>query len=340
MLYGAAGNDTLEGGDGNDLLMGGLGTDTIHGGAGTDTLSYADMTSPMYVSMTYGFATDDGDPYSQYRDIFSSIENIIGGMGDDEILGNDGANRLEGGAGADQLYGMGGADQLFGGAGDDKFHGGAGADLMNGGAGIDTVLYSGSTAVTIDLEAGTSGGAAAGDQLVSIEKVQGSWGDDILLGDAGDNMLYGSHGSDILNGREGNDILHGDIGNYDRYVYNLAATDDDLPVDTGGGQDKVYWFDSWDKLDISVDYSTSGPGSLHVSGQEVFDILDTNNDAKLTAADQWVDQKNVTAAGWTDLALVLDIGAGVGAELFGGVGEDTLALQEVTSLSKSDFLLA
>jgi Ca2+-binding RTX toxin-like protein len=147
-------------------------------------------------------------------------------------------------------------------------------------------------------------------------------------------------GNDLLNGREGDDILYGGYGN-DRFVYNLAATNGDLSVDTGGGRDVIVDFDSGeDKLDISMNCDKSSSSSLHVSGQEVFELLDSNNDHKLTAADQWVDQRNVNAGGWTDSALVLDIARGVGAGLFGAAGEHTLALLDVTSLLQSDFVLA
>jgi Ca2+-binding RTX toxin-like protein len=48
-----------------------------------------------------------------------SIENVIGGSGDDLLSGNLSADRLEGGAGDDTIFGGGGADSLLGGAGDD-----------------------------------------------------------------------------------------------------------------------------------------------------------------------------------------------------------------------------
>ena len=50
-----------------------------------------------------------------------TIENAIGGAGNDVLIGNDAANRLEGGRGDDILYGGLGPDQLKGGAGHDTF---------------------------------------------------------------------------------------------------------------------------------------------------------------------------------------------------------------------------
>ncbi|MBH3155944.1 M10 family metallopeptidase [Serratia ureilytica] len=50
-----------------------------------------------------------------------TIENAIGGSGNDVLVGNAADNVLKGGAGDDVLYGGKGADQLWGGAGKDTF---------------------------------------------------------------------------------------------------------------------------------------------------------------------------------------------------------------------------
>ncbi|MGV6821255.1 MAG: calcium-binding protein, partial [Parvularcula sp.] len=87
-------------------------------------------------------------------DQYTSIENVIGGTGDDTLTGDGLANQLEGGAGADTLDGAGGADTLIGGAGDDFFLvDDALVDLssiIDGGADSDTVMVSNSGGGTID----------------------------------------------------------------------------------------------------------------------------------------------------------------------------------------------
>ncbi|MCE1680774.1 M10 family metallopeptidase C-terminal domain-containing protein, partial [Enterobacter hormaechei] len=50
-----------------------------------------------------------------------TIENAIGGSGNDVLIGNDAANTLKGGAGDDIIYGGLGADNLWGGEGNDTF---------------------------------------------------------------------------------------------------------------------------------------------------------------------------------------------------------------------------
>jgi hypothetical protein len=79
-----------------------------------------------------------------------------------------------------------------------------------------------------------------------------------------------------------------------------------------------------------VDWGRTGAGSLRVSGHEVFDILDINNDSKLSDTDQSVEKNNE--------GLILDIRHGVGH--FDAVGEDTFTVMWASSLSKSDFTYA
>ena len=68
-----------------------------------------------------------------------TIENAVGGGGDDTITGNSVANVLTGNAGNDVLKGMDGNDTLNGGLGKDKIEGGIGNDNVRGGDGIDLV---------------------------------------------------------------------------------------------------------------------------------------------------------------------------------------------------------
>ena len=136
----------------------------------------------------------------------AGVVAIDGAAGDDKIVGdNTQANLLIGGAGDDWLIGGGKNDTL---------DGGAGADLMDGGAGEDTVSYASAKAgVSVDLETGATGGAAAGDQLISIEDVTGSAFNDILTGDAGKNVIKGEAGNDSEFGGDNADFLYGGAGN-------------------------------------------------------------------------------------------------------------------------------
>jgi Ca2+-binding RTX toxin-like protein len=69
--------------------------------------------------------------------IFTDVENVNGGEGDDCIVGSKYENILRGGPGNDTLKGEGGDDILEGEDGDDRLVGGRGADVFYGGHGSD-----------------------------------------------------------------------------------------------------------------------------------------------------------------------------------------------------------
>ena len=166
LLSGLGGDDTLVGGVGNDTLNGGAGADRLDGGPGIDTASYSAATEGVTVDLKLtGPQVSAGETSG---DVLISIENLIGGAGNDTLSGNSGNNVLEGGAGADHL---------------------------DGGAGTgDTATYAASgSGVNVSLMTGLgSGGDAEGDTLAGIERLVGSIFDDVLEGNAGANKLAGS----------------------------------------------------------------------------------------------------------------------------------------------------
>ena len=73
------------------------------------------------------------------------------------------------------------------------------------------VVYTGlSSAVLINLEAGTARLGGGSDDLLNIENVYASAHDDIVYGNnSHGNRLYGSFGNDTLYGLAGEDVLIG-----------------------------------------------------------------------------------------------------------------------------------
>jgi hypothetical protein len=171
-LQGNGGDDTLwivgdvakaaaiGGGAGNDVLHGGAGGTTFDGGADVDTANYTDATTAVRISLD-----DDGgdgilqpDGTAGYDNVFSTVENVATGSGNDTVTGSDAANDIRGGAGDDDLSGGGGADRidgedgfdvirgdrgddrLFGGNDADRLYGGADNDALDGGAGEDSLV--------------------------------------------------------------------------------------------------------------------------------------------------------------------------------------------------------
>ncbi len=165
------GSDTLALGEdfGNDTLIGGEDAD----GQDRDLLQI-DSTANLTIVFTgdeSGTLTGDGP--GQGTAVFSQIEQLQTGAGNDVI---------DGGAAQAGL-------SLDAGAGDDTVTGGAGADTVSGGAGHDSL----------------SGGDGA-------DSLDGGAGNDVLHGDAGNDTLSGGEGNDILRGGLGNDQLTGGSG--------------------------------------------------------------------------------------------------------------------------------
>ncbi len=158
-LYASQGDDLLNGGAGNDRLFLGLGNDSASGGAGDDVFStnggsdrfnggqgfdavtYQNQTDSLIIDLSD--ATGESNTGVAFGDEFISIEQIIGGQGDDHIIGNSSDNNFDGFNGNDTLEGGEGNDSLFGSFGDDVLQGGIGDDFLDGGEGFDVVVFAG-----------------------------------------------------------------------------------------------------------------------------------------------------------------------------------------------------
>lgn len=189
------GNDSANaifGAAGDDVLSGRAGDDALDGGDGTDTADYSLAMAGVVVDVASG-ATDDGDAGV---DTLVDIENLTGSAFADTLYGDAGVNVLNGGSDNDVLVGRGGNDTL---------HGGAGYDLVD---------YSDATSgVIAKLNIGqASDGEGGTDTLVSIEDLNGSLHNDVLIGSTEENFLYGLDGSDVLIGLAGDDYLEGGAG--------------------------------------------------------------------------------------------------------------------------------
>jgi len=225
MIHGRNGDDTLEGGLGNDVFVGGAGADHMDGGAGRDRAAYTNAQFGVKVDLI-ATANNTGEAVG---DTFVKVEDLQGGLHEDELLGNNAINRLFGGGGDDILYGRGGDDVLVGQGGDDVLVGGTGADRLIGNQGTDRAAYwTAKSGVTVDLaNAASSTGDAAGDTFVSIEDLQGSNHDDSLRGNGVANWLTGMNGNDTIDGRGGADVLTGG-GGADVFIFADASATDQI----------------------------------------------------------------------------------------------------------------
>ncbi|MCK1511250.1 M10 family metallopeptidase C-terminal domain-containing protein [Bradyrhizobium sp. 190] len=224
-LNGGMGNDIINGGAGDDVIKAGFGVDEYNGGEGSDTLDYS-FANGLWVNLQTGELGDIGNPVAVEH--FTSIENFIGGAGDDVITGSDVANRLEGGDGN---------DDIFGGAGDDWINAGYGKDRVDGGEGSDTLEYRFANGLEVNLELGEIrdiGSPTVAERFSNIENVRTGSGNDIITA---------SNAVNVMDGGEGNDT----------FKFQTAAA---------ANGDTILGFEPGDRLDLSgIDADTGTGGS-------------------------------------------------------------------------------
>ena len=154
-LTGGAGNDVVRGGRNLDVhFMGGGvdGRDTIIAGAGSSVVDYGGRGFGVAVTLQSGAndgASGEGD------DIQGSVEELIGGRGDDTLRALPGSNlshSIVGGAGLDTLEGADGPDFLNGGDGEDTLLGNDGDDSISANDGFADVVGCGLGTDTAELD--------------------------------------------------------------------------------------------------------------------------------------------------------------------------------------------
>jgi serralysin len=185
----------------------------------------ASYTQAQYDALRAAYNSPDGLLHDNISIAYGvTIENAVGGAGNDTITGNAVANVLDGGAGNDVLMG------------------GAGKDTLKGGAGFDNASWANATAgVKVSVGNNFSGDSGEGDKFTSIEKIEGSnFGDelkggnsaDTLFGLGGNDQISGGNSADTLDGGAGNDFIEGGNDND-----SLSGGDGVDTLDGGNGND-------------------------------------------------------------------------------------------------------
>ncbi len=188
---------------------------------------------------------NDGDDTLQGDFVFGS-DHFFGESGKDWLMGGSGFDELDGGPGDDKVYGSFGNDVVLGGPGNDLVSGGSdddwtvmdtGNDDVYGEAGNDRLSYRNHQAVKVTLDEKANDGATGEHDNVhgSWEIIEGSYGDDVLIGNDQVNTLDGLSGNDTLKGRGGNDILDAMAGTGQK-IWGGAGQDDICT-----GYDLVVW---------------------------------------------------------------------------------------------------
>ena len=213
-LFGGEGDDSLNGADRDDILVGGPGADVIDGGpAGStteglrasDTVSYEGHHEP--IAVDFDGVADDGAA-GEGDNVLPTVENAVGGAGDDVLVGDRRENSLRGGAGRDSMFGHGGADWINGGPGADRIGAGAGNDFVAGGLGSDWI-HGGPGSDRLD---GADNPEEPKAEPHGHDTIFGGAGNDFIQGRGGTDRLYGSLGRDSILGGSGADLLVGGPG--------------------------------------------------------------------------------------------------------------------------------
>jgi Ca2+-binding RTX toxin-like protein len=284
--------------------------ETIWDAGGIDTIDWSNQFTDAVINLNAGEWSQLGSGYTIWRTDSTSfvesrtlaiaygitIENAIGGVGNDTIIGNSANNFLQGGDGNDNLNGGAGNDILDGGLGDDFLHGLSGDDQIYGGDGNDFLFgWDGNDQMY---------GGNGNDWLEGLDgndQLYGGFGDDQIYGDSwdgswtggsGNDSLYGEEGNDALFGGLGNDVLHGGIGDDslnggEEADFLFGETGNDS-LDGGFGNDYLYGGDGNDSLNgwIGDDYLSGG------EGDDVY-IINSVGDIILEYTNQGIDTVEV-----------------------------------------------
>jgi len=229
---------------------------------GIDTIDLSGFTPGCVLDLNQGAFSDVNGLTQNLAICFGvTIENAVGGQGNDRILGNTVANEINAGSGDDYVDARGGDDTisgnegndaLVGGHGDDIIDPGIGDDMVSGGTGDDILALSAAFTAGDIIDGGvgfdtltltgdySAGSALLAPHLAAVEK--------IVLGSgysyefALDDTSVAAHKTLVLDasalGTE--DMLHflGGAGNNGRFTITAGSGDDILSG--GAGKDKVF----------------------------------------------------------------------------------------------------
>lgn len=333
---------------------------TIYDAAGTDTLNLSGWSTASTVNLAPGaYSSCNSMTYNVAIAWSCTIENAVGGSGDDVIGGNSVGNRLDGGAGSDVLNGLDGDDSLIGAAGDDTLSGGNGSDWVYFSGVLDSYSISfnevaqtytvSSTVTGTDLVSGVEnfvfadGIARSGGQLIgqsftgtaAVDTLTGGAGDDLIVALDGRDKLYGNSGADTLDGGAGIDSMYGGAGDDIYYVDNSA----DVVADnnTGyGGSDEVRASATFILPSYVERLVLTGSAAINGTGNSQINLLTGNS------GDNVLDGKagnDIFVGGIGNDTYVVDLESELAniTEL-SGEGSDTLRVTYVNKLSSAKIL--
>ena len=320
--------------DGNDVYQ--FGTDKeylecIWDAGGHDTIDLSLQTRNQVIDLRDGTFSSIGTKNLAGRPVAVgnvaiafgvTIEDAVGGSGNDKITGNEVANDLDGKAGNDTIAGGLGSDTLTGGTGNDAMSGGKDDDLYFVDSATDKVIeLAGEGTDTVKSSVSYSFAAAANVEHLELTGAghlsgTGNAGANTILGNDGDNILNGGAGADALTGGKGSDTYlldhvgdvvmeDGEDGALDTVTSSVLIANGFAEVENYTYTGALAWTFTANGLDNVV---SGGGGSDNIDGEGGEDKLlgkSGNDTLSCGSDDDWLD-------------------GGLGNDkMFGGAGNDT-----------------
>jgi Ca2+-binding RTX toxin-like protein len=173
---------------------------TVWDGGGNDTIDASNYSNGVTIDLRPGeFSTVDQSQLANSL-AYQGLTSLAPGNIAMSLLYNNDARSL--------------IENAKGGEGNDVFVGNIANNILDGGAGSDTVIFTGVTGANVTLN-DTGADVIVShdgetDTLRSIENIQGTIGNDVLIGNSQNNTLSGgASGADMLSGGGGDDRLIG-----------------------------------------------------------------------------------------------------------------------------------
>jgi Ca2+-binding RTX toxin-like protein len=293
-VLGGAGNDTVRGNNGTDWVEGGAGNDNVGGGSGQDSFAFHEAGSAnadvfndfssnwdnIQLDAAFFTALGSAGRFSSGDARFWSSTSGTAHDADDRIIYNTATRQLwydadGNGSGAAQLIGT---------------------------------LNTGATVVASDIWVF---GAPAGG---SGQTVNGTSGNDSLVGGAGNDTINGFDGEDTINGLGGADSM---IGGAHSDLYFVDNAGDVIVEFENGGIDQVNASVSYTLAAWVNDLTLTGSANINGTGNDVANVITGNSGANNLSGG--LDDDTLIGGDGND---TLDGGAGTNV-LDGGLGDDT-----------------
>ncbi|MDB5693153.1 MAG: serralysin-like metalloprotease protein [Alphaproteobacteria bacterium] len=173
---------------------------TVWDGGGNDTIDASNYANGVTIDLRPGeFSTVDQAQLVNNLAAQNLVNLAPGNFAMSLLYNNDARSLIE---------------NAKGGTGNDIFIGNTANNVLDGGAGSDTVIFTNTTGVNVTLNDTNTDVIVTHDgetdTLRSIENIQGTIGNDILIGNSQNNTLSGgAGGADNLSGGDGDDRLIG-----------------------------------------------------------------------------------------------------------------------------------